>query len=112
MKSIIGNKDKLRVYNKTKNFKEETVACATCKNPLSMSGKHYVTFGLYQCEECQEKEASKVFSMLHGECPRCTTQIETEFKLEPNYTCSQCGFSISSISLMDLRKLKRRRNAL
>jgi predicted RNA-binding Zn-ribbon protein involved in translation (DUF1610 family) len=105
MKSIIGNKE-------TKNFKEETVTCATCKNTIPMSGKHYVAFGLYQCEECQEKEASNVFSMLHGECPRCTTQIKTEFKLGPNYTCSQCGFSISSISLKDLRRLRRRRNAL
>ena len=110
MKSIIGNNEKLRIYNKTKNFKEETVACATCKTTIPMSGKHYVAFGLYQCEECQEKEASELFSMLHGECPRCTTPIE--FKLEPNYACSKCGFSISSISLKDLKKLKRRRNPL
>lgn len=112
MKSIIGNKDKLRVYNKTKNFKEESVACVTCKTTIPMSGKHYVAFGLYQCEECQEKEASKLFSMLHGECPHCTTQIDTVFKHEPNYACSKCGFSISNLSLKDLRKLRRRRNAL
>lgn len=112
MKSIIGNNDKLRAYNKTKNFKEETVACVTCNSTISMSGKHYVSFGLYQCEECQEKEAGKVFSMLQGECPECNAQIETEFKLEPNCACSKCGFSISNISLKDLQRLRRRRNAL
>ena len=43
-------------YNQTKDVKNKTVACVTCRKTISMTVECRIGFGSYQCHECGEKE--------------------------------------------------------
>ncbi len=113
MKLYAEDEAKVRAYNKTKNFKEGTVACVTCNKTIPMNGPHYVAFGFYQCQGCGEKAAEEMNMMMRGVCPRCNAQIKDTGKRASNtrnITCTKCGFSISHHLPQDMRRVKRYRN--
>jgi transcription elongation factor Elf1 len=113
MKLYAENEAKVRAYNKTKNFKEETVACVTCNKTIPMNGTHYVAFGFYQCHDCGGKAAREMDMMMRGICPRCTPQIKDTVRRSSNtgkITCMKCGFSIRHHLPQDMKRVKRYRN--
>lgn len=50
-------KEEIRIYNQTKDAKNNTVQCVTCRKTIPMTAEHSIGFGTYQCSECGEKES-------------------------------------------------------
>lgn len=50
--------EETRIYNQTKERKNNTVKCITCRKTIPMTIEHRIGFGDYQCFECAERENS------------------------------------------------------
>jgi len=48
--------EEVRMYNQTKDKKNNTVKCITCRKTIPMTIERRIGFGYYQCFECTEKE--------------------------------------------------------
>ncbi len=43
-------------YHQTKDVKNNTALCVTCRRTIPMTVDRRLGFGIYQCSECGEKE--------------------------------------------------------
>jgi ribosomal protein L37AE/L43A len=50
-------KEEIRIYNQTRDVKNNTIQCVACRKMIPMTIEHRIGFGIYQCSECEQKES-------------------------------------------------------
>lgn len=54
-----------KLYNQTKDVKNNTALCVTCRKTIPMTADRSIGFGIYQCSECGENE-NRILAKIKG----------------------------------------------